>query len=112
MMAIWNDTAGAAGAVSANPDTSPSARRADARRRFKDTFGLRWGQWEAFCARVAASDFLTGKVPPTGKRKRAFRATIDWVLRPANATKIIEGNYDNRPDDGGGGGIGRHLGWS
>lgn len=39
--------------------------------------------------RIEASDFLTGKV-------KEFRASIDWILKPENWKKIIEGNYDNR----------------
>lgn len=44
--------------------------------------------------KVATSDFLTGatKVP--------FVASFDWILKPANLTKILEGNYDNRGSKG------------
>lgn len=38
--------------------------------------------------KTAASDFLSG-------RKNDWHATFDWILKPANITKIIEGNYDN-----------------
>lgn len=38
--------------------------------------------------KTAASDFLSG-------RKNDWHATFDWILKPANLTKIIEGNYDN-----------------
>lgn len=38
--------------------------------------------------RVAMSDFLTGR---TGH----FIATLDWVVRPINREKILNGNYDN-----------------
>ena len=39
--------------------------------------------------RVEASDFLTGRVKP-------WRADFDWILKPENLTKILEGCYDNR----------------
>ena len=39
--------------------------------------------------RVEASDFLTGRV-------KTWRADFDWILKPENLTKIIEGSYDNR----------------
>ena len=42
-----------------------------------------------FFERVEASGFLTGKV-------KAWRADCDWVLKPENLTKILEGCYDNR----------------
>lgn len=38
--------------------------------------------------KTAASDFLSG-------RKNDWHATFGWILKPANLTKIIEGNYDN-----------------
>lgn len=38
---------------------------------------------------VAASDFLTGR---NGK----WKASFDWIMKPSNFAKIIEGNYQNR----------------
>ena len=40
--------------------------------------------------KAAASDFLNGK------GGRGFIANCDWILRPNNMPKILEGNYDNR----------------
>jgi len=40
--------------------------------------------------RVEESDFLTGRVS-------TFRASFDWIMKPANFIKIREGNYDNKP---------------
>lgn len=45
--------------------------------------------WSAFFGRVWASDFLQGK---TGWTACGF----DWLLKPANMLKVIEGNYDNK----------------
>ena len=39
---------------------------------------------------VAASDFLHGR------NKSDWCADFDWIFRPANYAKILEGNYDNR----------------
>jgi len=39
--------------------------------------------------KVASSDFLTGK-------KTDFTASFDWIIKPANRQKIIEGQYDNK----------------
>lgn len=47
-----------------------------------------------YFTQVQASDFLTGKVEREGKRP--FKATFDWVIKPANYVKIIEGNYVNQ----------------
>ena len=49
------------------------------------------GGWEQYFRRVEASDFLAGR---TGWHGCGF----DWILKPANATKIIEGNYDNKQE--------------
>ena len=35
------------------------------------------------------SDFLSG-------RAKSFKAGFDWIFKPANLQKILEGNYDNR----------------
>lgn len=45
---------------------------------------------------VAMSDFLTGKVPPRGADSVPFKADLEWLLRPKNFPKIIEGRYWNR----------------
>jgi hypothetical protein len=47
------------------------------------------GYWRDFFEKVAASDFLCG----SGK----FIADLEWLLRPENFLKTIEGRYDNRP---------------
>lgn len=44
---------------------------------------------------VERSDFLTGRV--AGYDKRVFRADIDWITRPDNASKILTGKYDTSP---------------
>ena len=35
------------------------------------------------------SDFLNGRV-------KEFRASFDWILKPANFVKVLEDNYANR----------------
>lgn len=44
-----------------------------------------------FFKRVEKSDFLTGK-------ETEWRASFDWIFKPENLTKILEGNYDNKPN--------------
>jgi hypothetical protein len=48
--------------------------------------------WKEFFQRVAGSDFLTGK--STGDRP--FEADMEWLVRPQNFVKVIEGKYDNK----------------
>ena len=42
--------------------------------------------------KAAASDFLNGK------NTRGFTADFNWIFRPNNFPKILEGNYDNKPN--------------
>lgn len=49
---------------------------------------LRDSSFEEFFKRVEASDFLCGR---TGGN---FKASFNWILRPENMFKILEGNYD------------------
>lgn len=45
--------------------------------------------WQRLFYYVAQSDFLTGKASN-------WQADIEWILKPANFTKIIEGKYENK----------------
>lgn len=49
--------------------------------------------FEELFARVEKSDFLTGR---TGKWSGCG---FDWILQPSNLTKIIEGNYTDKPNE-------------
>jgi hypothetical protein len=44
--------------------------------------------WRSVFSTVASSDFLMG-------RKTDFRADLEWLLRPENFLKLIEGRYTN-----------------
>jgi len=44
-------------------------------------------QWERFFKYVDGNDFLRGD-------RTDFRANLDWLMRPRNFVKVIEGNYD------------------
>ena len=50
---------------------------------------LSW--WAEFFQHIGKSKFLTGKV--NSKDGRAFTADLEWILKPSNFTKIIEGKY-------------------
>ena len=47
---------------------------------------LSW--WTGLFSGIAQSDFLTG-------RAGGFTASIEWIIKPANFLKILEGNYTN-----------------
>jgi hypothetical protein len=48
--------------------------------------------WERFFKTVKESDFLMGRT------KTPFTASLDWIVRPTNFTKILNGNYKNKND--------------
>lgn len=67
----------------------PQSMTADRRKKLRarlDEHGI--AGWEAMIARASASDFLCSK----------FALKFDWVLEPKNFTKVIEGNYDAKPE--------------
>jgi hypothetical protein len=53
---------------------------------------LDWWKW-FFENRIRGSDYLMGKIKP-------WQADLTWIVRPSNFTKIINGNYENRPNSG------------
>jgi hypothetical protein len=46
--------------------------------------------------KAAVSDFLNGK------NDRGWLATFDWIMKPNNFVKVMEGNFDNATATGGG----------
>ena len=50
---------------------------------------LAW--WKKFFEHIGSSKFLTGKKQQ--KDKPSFLADLEWVIKPMNFTKIIEGKY-------------------
>jgi hypothetical protein len=44
-----------------------------------------------FFSHISQSKFLTGRV--NSKDGRAFVADLEWILKPSNFAKIIEGKY-------------------
>jgi len=49
--------------------------------------------WRELFSYVADSEFLTGRAQATNGR-RTFIANLEWIIRPKNIVKIIEGNYE------------------
>jgi len=49
--------------------------------------------WEMFFKKIAASDFLLGKISTNGNY---FKCNFDWIIKKSNLIKILESNYDNR----------------
>lgn len=57
--------------------------------KFTPEQGVEWFSW--FFGYVAKSRFLTGRAP--GRDGRAWKADFDWLMKPANFAKTVEGNY-------------------
>lgn len=49
--------------------------------------------WKRFFSYIAQSEFLTGRTNPVQGRK-PFEISLDWILKPTNFAKIIEGAYN------------------
>ena len=50
---------------------------------------LHW--WAEFFQHIGKSKFLTGRIQH--KDGRAFTADLEWILKPSNFAKIVEGKY-------------------
>jgi hypothetical protein len=49
--------------------------------------------WREFFAYVAGSKFLTGQT--VGRDGRAFDCDLEWLVRPGNFAKVLEGKYED-----------------
>lgn len=50
--------------------------------------------WKQYFAIVKRSKFLTGKANSHGER-RPFLADFEWLIKPGNFVKVLEGRYDD-----------------
>lgn len=51
--------------------------------------------WTEFFAYVGRSDFLMGRVSAR-PGATVFEADLEWLVKPSNFVKVLEGKYDNR----------------
>lgn len=52
---------------------------------------LSW--WERFFTYISKSAFLTGRVDQS--QRKPFIADLEWIVKPSNFVKIIEGKYES-----------------
>jgi hypothetical protein len=52
--------------------------------------------WVRFFKHCAASEFLTGLTHPRDGSGDPFVASLDWLVKPENFAKVIEGRYHKR----------------
>lgn len=72
------------------PHPQPSSLWSAARKKAIRAKGVSVDGFRDICKKIEQSDFLTGR---DGKWQGC---SIDWILKPGNWAKILEGNYDNR----------------
>ena len=65
-------------------------RKKEAKTRFLREFRGDMGEVRAFFRKVEASDFLCGR------NGHGWTASFDWLMKSANAVKVLEGTYDNK----------------
>lgn len=68
-------------------------RRASIQARIKNDFKTS-GDWKGFFQVIEQSEFLMGKVQ--SQDRRPFKISLEWVCKPANLAKILEGHYHGR----------------
>lgn len=66
------------------------ARDGHIRARWREYPDLEW--FQAYFAKVATSKFLTGRAAGTNGRP-PFRADLDWLMKPDNMARVLEGRY-------------------
>jgi hypothetical protein len=82
----WNEFASESGWSEVQKLSKP--RLSAIKARLKDCGGI--DGWRDALRKAAASSFLTGQT------SKPFFASFDWITKPANFTKLMEGNYDDR----------------
>lgn len=84
---IWHEVL--AGTVVPKVRDLSVARKAAIKKRFADTFDNDLEQWRRCCQTILESDFLSG-------RESSWKVGFDWILKPANLTKVLEDTYANK----------------
>lgn len=68
-------------------------RRVSIQARIKNDFKNE-GAWRGYFEAIQQSDFLMGKVQ--SQDRRPFKISLEWVCKPSNLAKILEGYYHGR----------------
>ena len=104
MVGLWQDAAIELGLPQISDITLP--RQAALRARIKDFRSYEFPDanqgMQSLIAKIRGSPFLTGQTDV------AFRANFDWVLKPKNFHKIMDGNYETKPKTYNGNGYPKH----
>lgn len=90
---LWNEAAERTGLPAVMRVTDP--RRKALKARLAEAGGL--DGWKAALAKLEASSFLTGRTGRTNGHEN-WRCDLDFILRQAKFTKLMEGGFDDPPD--------------
>ena len=88
---LWNEMF--AGTYASQMEKITSTRRGSIQARIKEDFNT-IDAWREFFELIQQNDFLMGKTQ--SRDRKPFKITLDWVCKPANLAKIIEGYYHGR----------------
>ena len=94
---IWNEVLGES---LHNITTMTEQRRKHLKSRVKGQMGGSLRQWRAYCERIKASDFLSGRTERNEEHKN-WKPDFSWAVNLENCVKLLEGKYDNKGQDGG-----------
>ena len=88
----WNDFMSYFNSVMADKGIQPISRFTDKRKQSVKARMREYGKRALMevIQKAATSDFLNGK------NNRGWTADFDWLFRPNNFPKVLEGNYENR----------------
>jgi hypothetical protein len=89
---LWNEAAKRAGWPAVQRMTSP--RRRALKARLAECGGI--DGWRSAIAKAEASSFLMGRKPRSAGHEN-WRCDLDFILKQAKFTKLMEGGYDDPP---------------
>ncbi len=87
LLDFWNKTMESSGAVIPKIKSLSERRKSNIKARVREH--SKRAVFEVI-TKAGASDFLNGR------NKNGWVADFDWIFRPNNFPKVLEGNYDNR----------------
>lgn len=90
-VSLWNATAKANGFPHVIMLTEP--RRRALRLRLDEIGGI--PNWRNLLTRIARNPFFSGD------NKSGWKITFDWIMKPSNMLKTVEGNYDKKEGNAG-----------
>ena len=89
---LWNNML--AGTYATQMELITDTRRKTIQSRIKNQFND-IEAWTEYFELIKQNDFLMGKTH--SRDRKPFKISLEWVCKPANLAKILEGYYHGRP---------------